>query len=96
MVARQYEVGDVVLSRMDMYNDGGVPDAEDGALLARAGTRGIVVRVGGAQGRHKRAIYLVRFEGSDQLLGPPIGCLQEELTQNPAECQSGAADERSS
>jgi nitrogen fixation protein NifZ len=79
---------------MDIYNDGGVPDVEGGALLARAGTRGIVVRAGGAQGRQKARIYLVRFEGADQLLGPPIGCLEEELTQNPAECHSEPTDDR--
>jgi nitrogen fixation protein NifZ len=29
-------------------------------------------------------IYLVRFEGKDQVLGPPVGCLVEELTQDEA------------
>jgi nitrogen fixation protein NifZ len=94
MVARRYEVGDLVLSRTDIYNDGGVPDAEEGALLARAGTRGIVVRAASTRADHKAGIYLVRFEGSHQLLGPPIGCLDEELTQNPDECHGGTTDER--
>jgi nitrogen fixation protein NifZ len=90
MVARQYEVGDVVLSRTDIYNDGGAPDVDEGALVARAGTRGIVVRIGGVHSRTNTAILLVRFEGPDQLLRPPVGCLEEELTQDPAECRDGS------
>jgi nitrogen fixation protein NifZ len=84
-MAARYEVGDLVLCRTDIFNDGGVPDVEHGALLARAGTRGIVVRAPTVQSRHKQSIYLVRFEGADKILGSSIACLDEELTQDPAE-----------
>jgi nitrogen fixation protein NifZ len=94
MVAPRYTVGDLVFSLTDIYNDGGVPDAEGGALLARAGTRGIVVRTGGAPRRHQSRVYLVKFEGPDHTLGPTVGCLEEELTQDPSECRPGANDER--
>jgi len=89
MVARHYGVGDVVFSRMDIHNDGGVPDVAEGGLLARAGARGIVVRVSAARDRGKQPIYLVRFESADEMLGPPIGCLDEELTQEAPDAGSG-------
>jgi nitrogen fixation protein NifZ len=91
MAARHYDVGDLVYSRTDIYNDGGVPDAEDGALLAKAGTRGIVVRSARRQAERKPRIYIVRFEGLDQVLGPPVGCLDEELTHDPSEGGSRAS-----
>ncbi|HXX66317.1 MAG TPA: nitrogen fixation protein NifZ [Polyangiaceae bacterium] len=84
MSTRGYQVGDLVFSRVDLYNDGGVPDVEEQGLLATAGTRGVVVKTGSAQARLEVRIYLVRFEGSDQVLGPPVGCLDEELTQDEA------------
>lgn len=91
MPAPRYRVGDLVFSRSDVYNDGGVPDAEEGALLAAAGTRGVVVRAPTARGRAKAGVYLVRFEGPDQMLGPPVGCLEEEITQDPSQCRGGSA-----
>jgi nitrogen fixation protein NifZ len=84
MSIRGYEVGELVFSRVDIYNDGGVPDVEEAGLLAAAGTRGVVVRAGSARARPELRIYLVRFEGVDQILGPPVGCLDEELTQEEA------------
>jgi nitrogen fixation protein NifZ len=94
MVAPRYSVGDLVFSRADIYNDGGVPDAEGGALLARAGTRGIIVRAGGLQRKNQVRVYFVRFEAHDKTLGPTVGCLEEELTQDPAECRHGPSEDR--
>jgi hypothetical protein len=48
---RAYLLGDLVYSRTEILNDGGVPDVGENALLARAGTRGVVVRVGSAEAR---------------------------------------------
>jgi nitrogen fixation protein NifZ len=79
-----FEVGDLVFCRTDITNDGGVPDAEEGAVIARSGTRGIVVRAGSPHPRDRRRIYLVRFEGHDQVLGPPVACLDEELAATPS------------
>lgn len=93
MPARRYEIGDLVFCRTDIFNDGGVPDAEDGALLAAAGTRGVVVRSPSARARPKAKVYLIRFEGSDQILGPPVACLDEEITQDKSECRGGPLDE---
>jgi nitrogen fixation protein NifZ len=84
MTSYGYEIGDLVFSRIDLHNDGGVPDVEERALLAPAGSRGVVVKSGSVQSRPDVRVYLVRFEGPDQVLGPPIGCLDEELTQDEA------------
>jgi nitrogen fixation protein NifZ len=81
---RGYEVGDLVFARQPIHNDGGIPDVEAQALLADMGARGVVVRSGSAQSRPELRIYLVRFEGPDKILGPPVGCLDEELTQDEA------------
>jgi nitrogen fixation protein NifZ len=88
MSIRGYEVGDLVYSCVDIHNDGGVPDVEEQGLLAAAGTRGVVVRTGSAEARPERRIYLVRFEGADKVLGPPVGCLDEELTQDESAFRS--------
>jgi nitrogen fixation protein NifZ len=71
----------MVFARVALHNDGGVPEAEAEALLATAGTRGVVVRVGHVEAEPRQTLYVVRFEGADGVLGPPVGCLPEELTQ---------------
>jgi nitrogen fixation protein NifZ len=79
----QYEVGDMVYAAEDILNDGGMPgvDEEEG-LIAPAGSRGVVVHFGVAEMDESKEIYLVRFEtGPEGLLGDPVGCLPDELTQ---------------
>jgi hypothetical protein len=84
MVAPRFKVGELIFSRVDIYNDdGSVFDVEGGALLARAGTGGIVVRAGSA--RDGQRMYLVKFEGPDKTLGPTVACLEDELTKNHSE-----------
>jgi nitrogen fixation protein NifZ len=78
-----FEIGDIVFAASDIHNDGGVPDADEGAVLAHVGARGVVVRVGPLRRRDRAPIYLVRFEGIDQLLGPAIACLHDELAKAP-------------
>lgn len=81
---RGYEIGDMVFSRTEIHNDGGIPDVDERALLASAGARGVVVKAGSAASQPEVRIYLVRFEGADKVLGPPVGCLEEDLTQDQA------------
>jgi nitrogen fixation protein NifZ len=85
--AGQYDIGDMVFCRDAIYNDGGIPDVAEEALLATSGARGVVVKFGHVEADKKQEIYLVRFEGSDGTLGPPIGILPEELTQDEAEAK---------
>ncbi len=79
---RHYDVGDLVFACTDIRNDGGVPGFEAEALLSPAGSRGVVVRAGSFEARPEVRIYLVRFEGLDRVLGPEVGCLDEDLTRD--------------
>lgn len=72
--------GDLVHALIDIHNDGGIPDLPEQALIASAGTRGVIVNIGHLEGSPDRAIFLVRFEGADRLLSPPTGCWAEELS----------------
>lgn len=72
--------GDVVFAADTLYNDGSIPDIEEGALLATSGTRGVVVKVGHVEAMPEIEVIVVRFEGADDVLGPPVGCLVEELS----------------
>jgi len=83
----QYDIGDLVFSREAIYNDGGIPEVDAEALLAAPGARGVVVKFGHLEADKQQEIYLVRFEGSDGTLGPPVGILPDELTQDEAEAK---------
>lgn len=82
-------MGDMVFAAQDLFNEpleetgeSGIPGIEPGALLAAAGTRGVVVNVGHAQEMPEEEVYLVRFElDADGALAEPIGCLNEELSE---------------
>ena len=84
----KFDMGDMVFAATDLFNDelaedgsSLIPDIEPNALIAAAGTRGVVVNVGHVADLPKQDIYLVRFEtGEEKTLGAPIGCLPEELT----------------
>ena len=84
----QFQLGDAVFCREDLFNDGGLPGIEEGALIAAAGTRGVVVQYGHVEASPSEEIYLVRFEDETRELGLPVGCLPEELTQDEAEAAS--------
>ncbi|HET9930917.1 MAG TPA: nitrogen fixation protein NifZ, partial [Polyangiaceae bacterium] len=84
----RYIVGDVVFAREAIRNDGGIPELEEGALVAPAGTRGVVVQVGRVEADERQTVYAVRFEVAAGELGPMVGCLPEELTQPPATADS--------
>lgn len=71
--------GDVVYAATAIYNDGGLEDVAENALLAAAGTRGVLVRKGHLEEDETRSVFLVRFEDAERNLGPPIGCYAEEL-----------------
>jgi nitrogen fixation protein NifZ len=82
-----YEIGDVIYAKETMANDGGIPEIAPDAILATPGRRGVVVNFGHVEAAPDMEIYLVRFENVDGDLGPPVGCLPEELTQDEAEAK---------
>jgi len=77
----RFQEGDLVYARQDLHSDGEVPGTDEGERLVHEGTRGMVVKVGHVEAEPETTVYLVRFEGVDRELGPPIGCLTEDLTQ---------------
>jgi len=84
----RFQMGDMVFAAQDLYNESleetgesSIPGVEPDALLAAAGTRGVIVNVGHAKEMPDEDIYLVRFEiDAEGTLGEPIGCLSDELT----------------
>ncbi len=83
MASTSYQVGDLVFAAEDIFNDGGLPGVDPEALIAAAGSRGVVVDSGVATMDESRGVYLVRFEsGPEAVLGEAVGCLPEELTQD--------------
>ncbi len=76
----QLKNGDVVYAGCHIYNDGGLPDLAEDALLAEPGTRGVVIATGHLDEIPLRRIFLVRFEDSDLNPGPATGCWPEELS----------------
>ena len=74
----QLEPGDTI------YNDGGIPELPQDALLAQPGTRGVIVQTGHLEEAPERTVYLVRFEDTELNLGPPTGCWPEELSATQA------------
>lgn len=83
MVLYELQIGDVVYARDALYNDGSHPALPADAVLAEAGTRGVVVNIGHYEELPDRELFLVRFEGKDTVLGPPVGCWREELYSEP-------------
>ena len=79
----KYDIGELVYAATDILNDGGMPgiDEEEG-LIAPAGMRGMIIQFGRAEADETQHVYLVQFEnGPEGVLGAPVGCLPEELTQ---------------
>ncbi|HXU92686.1 MAG TPA: nitrogen fixation protein NifZ [Gallionella sp.] len=85
----RFQMGDMVFAAQDLYNEAleetgesAIPGVEPEALLAAAGTRGVIVNIGHPQEMPDAEIYLVRFEtDAEGSLAEPIGCLSEELSE---------------
>lgn len=73
------EEGDVVYAAVEFRNDGSIPDLPEDALLAPAGSRGVIVRKGHLEDAPDQTVFLVRFEDADRNLGPSLGAWPEEL-----------------
>jgi nitrogen fixation protein NifZ len=79
MKIEDLDIGDVVYAAHALSNDGSMPDYEEGALLAGAGTRGVIVMKGCLEENPERSVFLVRFEDAALNLGNPVGCWVEDL-----------------
>jgi nitrogen fixation protein NifZ len=76
----QLSKGDRVYAACHIFNDGSIPDIEEGLMLAEPGTRGVIIETGHLEESPERKIFLVRFEDKDLNLGPATGCWPEELS----------------
>ena len=62
----QYEIGDMIFAAEDILNDGGMPGIEDEeGLIAKAGTRGVVVHFGVAEMTRTGKVALSRTADSE-------------------------------
>lgn len=82
-MSQNFQPGDIVFAVDELFNDGSIPDLAEAALIAAKGARGVIINEGHLEEFPNDTLYLVRFEGNDSLLGPPIGVWAEELTQEP-------------
>lgn len=71
--------GDAVYAAIDLYNDGGIPELPEEALVVKSGARGVIVRKGHLEDNPDRTVFLVRFEDEAKNLGSPVGCWAGEL-----------------
>ncbi len=83
MKVEDLEIGDVVYAANTIIDDGSIPGGAEGALLAEAGTRGVLTLIGHVEEEPERSVFLVRFEDKEMNLGNPIGCWLEDLTVEP-------------
>lgn len=75
-------LGSIIYAREDILNDGTHPEMDEQAVLAAAGSRGVLVNTGeifDEENQTSHALLLVRFEDSNLELGPPIGCWPQEV-----------------
>jgi nitrogen fixation protein NifZ len=84
---RQLQPGDCIYARGEIRSDGSIPGMEADAVLASAGTRGVIVNIGHLEEDPGRELYLVRFEDARLDLGPPVGCWPEELAASREQCE---------
>jgi nitrogen fixation protein NifZ len=79
MTVEDLDIGDVVYAAITITDDGSIPDGVEGAILAEAGTRGVITLIGHVEEEPTRSVWLVRFEDKDRNLGNPVGCFAEDL-----------------
>ena len=79
MTVHTFEPGDTVYAARELRNDGSIPNLPVNELIAKAGTRGVLVNIGHLEEQPDLTLYLVRFENQDLNLGPPVGCWPEEI-----------------
>ncbi len=77
--------GDMVYAATELVNDGSIPDLPENERLATPGTRGVIINTGYYEEMPDRTLFLVRFESGQKELGPPVGCWEEELTDQISE-----------
>jgi len=75
----QAQPGDIIYANKDIVNDGSMPEAKSQEILAKEGTRGVLVNTGHYEEFPETTLYLVRFEDTSKELGLAVTCLEDEL-----------------
>ncbi len=83
MSLRHVHNGDVVYAKIRIVNDGSVPHADDNEVFAEPGTMGMLINVGHFEENPNKEVFLVSFQLSNGELGPPVTCLEDELSAEP-------------
>lgn len=83
MSAPELKNGDAVFAKVEIRNDGSVPNVEQDALLAEPGTMGMLINSGYLEETPDQKLLLVSFVGKDGEMGPLVTCLAEEISQQP-------------
>lgn len=83
MTLENLQPGDMVFATTDIYNDGSVPQFPEDTQFATTGTRGVLINTGHLEELPGKKLFLVRFEDTDQELGPPVACWADELSEDP-------------
>ncbi|MDD5394344.1 MAG: nitrogen fixation protein NifZ [Thiothrix sp.] len=76
----QIQPGDMVFAAADLFSDGEIPGYAEGALVVKAGTRGVLINTGHYEEYPDVEFYLVQFEDESGTLGLSLGCWAEELS----------------
>ena len=79
MNAQKLEPGDTIYATQELRNDGSIPGLPENELIAKAGTRGVLVNIGHLEEQPDVKLYLVKFENENLDLGPEVGCWPEEI-----------------
>jgi len=82
MTENDIKPGDIVYAKENIYSDGSLPEYPENALIAAAGTRGVLINVGEIiieETKETGTLLLARFEDEGQVLGLAVGCWPEEL-----------------
>jgi nitrogen fixation protein NifZ len=80
----QAQPGDIIYANKDILNDGSMPETKINEVLAKEGTRGVLVNTGHFEEFPETTLYLVRFENEAKELGLEVTCLEDEIVVNDA------------
>jgi len=83
MALEDLQPGDMIFAATEIYNDGSVPEIPVDTHIAATGARGVLINTGHLEEEPNQVLFLVRFEDSNNDLGPPVGCWPEEISEQP-------------
>jgi nitrogen fixation protein NifZ len=84
MKVEDLDLGDVVYAAHTIVDDGTLLDEGECAVLAEAGSRGVIVMKGCIEEEQNRSLFLVWFESKNVKLGRLIGCWGKDLRSSLA------------